>query len=55
MEFQELTPLEMEQVNGGGLLGGLLGSNCNNSCYDPCGGNSSSLDIKVKLSIGICL
>lgn len=50
MEFQELTLQEMEQVNGGGLLGGLLG--CCNDCCDPCGGG---IDIKVKLSIGICL
>ena len=59
MEFQELTPQEMEQVNGGtlcllgGLVGGLLNS-CNNSCdpCDPCGGG---IDVKVKVSIGICL
>ena len=54
----------MEQVNGGtlcllgglvggvaGVVGGLLNNNCNNSCNDSCGG----VDVKVKLSIGICL
>jgi bacteriocin-like protein len=46
MELQELTIQEMEQVNGGGLLGG-----CCNDCCDPCGG----IDVKVKLSINICL
>jgi hypothetical protein len=54
MEIQELTLQEMEQVNGGGLLGGgLLGGllGCNSGCNDSCGG----IDIKVKLSIGICL
>ena len=63
MEFQELTPQEMEQVNGGtlcllgglvggvvGVVGGLLG-NCHDSC-DPCGGG---IDVKVKVSIGLCL
>jgi hypothetical protein len=50
MEVQELTLEEMKEVNGGGLLGGLLGSNCCNDCCD-----SGGIDIKVKLSIGICL
>lgn len=59
MQFQELTPQEMEQVNGGTLclLGGLVGvvggllSNCNNSC-NPCG---SGIDVNVKVSVGLCL
>ena len=63
MQLQELTLQEMEQVNGGtlcllgGLVGGVVGvvggllNNCNNSCNDSCGG----LDVKVKVSIGICL
>jgi len=49
----------MEQVNGGtlclgGLVGGVVGTVgglLNSGCNDSCGG----IDVKVKISIGLCL
>ncbi|WP_205510611.1 hypothetical protein [Longitalea arenae] len=51
MEVQELTIQEMTEVNGGLL--GLLGSSC---CKDRCDDDDcGGIEVKVKLSIGICL
>ncbi|WP_207510556.1 hypothetical protein [Longitalea luteola] len=54
MEVQELTLQEMTEVNGGLL--GLLGSSCckDRCCDDDCG-DGLNIDVKLKLSIGICL
>lgn len=54
MEVQELTLQEMAEVNGGLL--GLLGSSCKDRCCDDdCCDDGLDINIKLKLSIGICL